>query len=151
MKIRLVVALVASSFASPILAQQTDQIDQQMAHQRNLLADPKELGEFGVLGIKEEEAFSKNDAAALAGLFTEDAVLVAPDGLFFGREAIENRYVKVFQRWPGTSFAGQRDQLNGVDNAVWSTGQWWSTHQGENGPVFVRGAGATCGRTSFSW
>ncbi|MBV8228113.1 MAG: hypothetical protein JO232_23310 [Verrucomicrobia bacterium] len=63
MKIRLVVALVASSFASPILAQQTDQIDEQMAHQRNLLADAKAPGEFGVLGIKEEEAFSKNDAA----------------------------------------------------------------------------------------
>jgi hypothetical protein len=36
MKIRLVVALVASRFASPILAQQTDKIDQQMAHQRRL-------------------------------------------------------------------------------------------------------------------
>jgi uncharacterized protein (TIGR02246 family) len=139
MKIRLVVALVASSFASPILAQQTDKIDQEMAHQRNLLADTKALGEFGALGIKEEEALSKNDAGALAALFTEDAVLVAPDGLFFGREAIENRYVKLFQRWPTTSFAGQRDQLNGIDNAVWSTGKWWSTHQGENGPVFVRG------------
>jgi uncharacterized protein (TIGR02246 family) len=139
MKIRLVVALVASSLASPILAQQTDKIDQQMAHQRNLLADAKALGEFGALGIKEEEAFRENDAGALAALFAEDGVLVAPDGLFFGREAIENRYVKVFQRWPSTSFAGQRDQLNGIDNAVWSTGEWWSTHQGKNGPVFVRG------------
>jgi ketosteroid isomerase-like protein len=38
--------------------------------------------------MKEEEAFNRNDAGAVAALFTEDAVLVAQEGLFFGREAI---------------------------------------------------------------
>jgi ketosteroid isomerase-like protein len=55
------------------------------------LGDAKALGEFAVLGMKEDEAFKKNDAGALAALFTEDAVLVAPDGMFYGRQAIEKR------------------------------------------------------------
>jgi hypothetical protein len=48
--------------------------------------------------MKEDEAFNKNDAAALAALFTEDAVYVVPEGLFCGRQAIEKRYADVFQR-----------------------------------------------------
>jgi ketosteroid isomerase-like protein len=31
-------------------------------------------------GMKADEAFNKNDAGAVAALFTEDAVLVASDG-----------------------------------------------------------------------
>jgi ketosteroid isomerase-like protein len=35
-------------------------------------------------GMKADEAFNKNDATAVAPLFTEDAVLVASDGMFYG-------------------------------------------------------------------
>jgi uncharacterized protein (TIGR02246 family) len=38
---------------------------------------------------KYDEAFNKNDAAAVVGLFTEDAVFVTPTGPVYGREAIE--------------------------------------------------------------
>jgi uncharacterized protein (TIGR02246 family) len=47
---------------------------------------------------KLDEAYNKNDAAAVAALFTEDAVLVAPDGRFSGRQDIEKRYADIFQR-----------------------------------------------------
>jgi len=47
---------------------------------------PKALDEFGVLATKQSEAFTNKDAAAVAALFTEDAVLVAPDGIFSGRQ-----------------------------------------------------------------
>ncbi len=40
----------------------------------------------------------QNDAAAMPAVFTEDAVQVAPEGLFSGRQAIEKRYGNVFQR-----------------------------------------------------
>ena len=125
MKIRSVVTLVgfAISFALPTFAQQRDTADPRTVQQRDLLGDPKALDEFGVL-LGEDEAFNKNDATAVAALFTEDAVLVAPDGIFYGRQAIEKRYADTFQQWPITTFIGQRAQLNAIDNAVWGAGQW---------------------------
>jgi uncharacterized protein (TIGR02246 family) len=141
MKIRLVVGLVglAISFALPTFAHQKETVDSQTVRQRDLLGDVKALEEFAALGMKEDEAYKKNDAVAVAALFTEDAVLVAPDGLFCGRQAIEKRYADMFQQSPITDFIGQREQLNAIDNAVWSAGEWWNTLQTQTGPVFARG------------
>ena len=61
----------------------------------------------------------------MAALFTEDGVLVASDGMFSGRQAIEKRYEGTFQRWPLTLFNDLRDcHLKTIDNAVWSFGEW---------------------------
>jgi hypothetical protein len=61
----------------------------------------KALDEFIALGIKEDEAFNRKDAGALPSLFTEDALLVAPYGIFtFG------------QKWHTINQIGQADQLN---------------------------------------
>ena len=141
MKVRALVILVgvATGFALAAFAQQKDTLKAPIARQRDLLTDVKALYEFGLLGTKEEEAFNKNDASALAALFTEDAVLVAPDGMFFGRQAIEKRYADMFLDSPITTFCGQHSQLNAIDNAVWSVGKFWSTHQSQAGPVFANG------------
>ena len=145
MKIRLLLALAgfAISFAVPTFAQQTNTADPQIAQQRDLRGDPNALGEFNALGLKVDEAFNKNDAVALAALFSEDAVLVAPDGMFFGREAIQKRYADSFDRWPVTTFSGQSSSLNAIDNAAWSTGKWWTTRQGQTGPMFENGFWST--------
>jgi len=45
--------------------------------------------------MKADEAFNKNDATAVAALFTEDAVLVASDGMFYGRQAIDKRLCSI--------------------------------------------------------
>jgi uncharacterized protein (TIGR02246 family) len=42
-----------------------------------------------MLSQKLDEAYNKNDAAAVAALFTQDALLVTPDGMFSGRQDIE--------------------------------------------------------------
>jgi ketosteroid isomerase-like protein len=143
MKIRLVVASLvglAIVLAVPTFAQQKDTADARIAQQHDLIGDPKALDEFGVLATKQEEAFTNKDAAAVAALFTEDAVLVAPDGIFSGKQAIEKRYEDTFQRWPFTQFNDPRDcHLKAIDNAVWSYGEWGGTLQGEAGPVFVKG------------
>jgi len=141
MKVHLLLALVglALGFAVPVVAQQKEAADSRIAQQRDLLGDVKALDEFGVLATKLDEAFKKNDADALAALFTEDGVLVTPEGIFFGQQAIEKRYLELFQRRPVTFSTGQRDQLNAIDNAAWSTGEWWSTLQSESGPEFERG------------
>ena len=72
--------------------------------QRDLLGVAKALDEFGELHQALDEAYNKNDAAAVAALFTKDALLVEPDGLFSGRQAIEKRYADTFQQSPIISF-----------------------------------------------
>jgi ketosteroid isomerase-like protein len=141
MKTRLVVPLVglAISFALSLFAQEKDRADPGIVQQRDLTGVPEALAEFRALWMKEDEAYKNNDASALAPLFTDDAVLVVPDGMFFGRLAIEKRYVEAFRQWPITTFGCDRYGLNAIDNAAWSVGEWWGTLQGETGPVLVRG------------
>jgi uncharacterized protein (TIGR02246 family) len=143
MKMRLLFALVgwAISFALPINAQQKDTADPKMVQQRDLLGVVSALDEFGALSQKLDEAYNKNDAAAVAALFTEDGLLVAPDGIFSGRQDIEKRYEDTLRRWPITDFNGRRERrhLHAIDNAVWSAGQWASTSQSQTGPVFAWG------------
>jgi uncharacterized protein (TIGR02246 family) len=126
-------------FAVPAFAQQNNTADSKIVEQRDLLGVPKAIDDFGALTLKLEEAYKKNDASEIAALFTEDGILVAPDGMFSGRQAIEKRYAVIFQQWPITTFSDQRYQLNAIDNAVWSVGEWWSTMQTEAGPKFEGG------------
>jgi uncharacterized protein (TIGR02246 family) len=130
MKIRSVMTLVglAISFAVPALA-----------FEGNLAGDLKALDEFTAFGRKYDQACNNSDAIALAALFTEDAVLVTPEGLFAGRQAIEKLYAEFFERWHPINYIGQADQLNAIDKGAWAVGKWWCTIQTQNGPVFVRG------------
>jgi hypothetical protein len=83
MKLRLLLALVGLvfSFALPTFAQQ----------KKNTSVSEQDRQQIEASIVKKlEEACNKNDAAAVAAVFTEDAVQVAPEGLFSGRQAIEN-------------------------------------------------------------
>src|ERR1700693_1378582 len=87
MKIRLVVALIglAISIALPALAE---------TNTPNL-----QLREKLIAAIKKHtDALDKNDAAAVAANFTEDAVSVEQDGPTFGRDAIEKLWADRFQK-----------------------------------------------------
>jgi nuclear transport factor 2 (NTF2) superfamily protein len=77
MKVRFLLAIMglAISFAAPAFAQQKDTVDPQVAEQ------------LSALSKKTDEAFNSGDAAALAPLYTEDAVLVNDTGPIYGREA----------------------------------------------------------------
>ena len=143
MKTRLLGALVglAITFILPAFSQQKDTADTRVVQQRDLLGVPKAIDEFGELHQALDEAYNKNDAAAVAAFFTEDALLVEPDGMFSGRQNIERRYAETFQRSPIISFNSSfaRDYLNAIDNAVWRAGQWTSTFQSQTGSVFALG------------
>ena len=147
MKMRFLCALVGLviGFAVPAFAQQKDTVDPRISQQRDLLGIPDALAVFGELSGKLDDAYNNKDAEAAAALFTEDAVLVTPDGVVFGRQAIEKRYADTFQRWPITDFLSRRDRLrlNAIDNAVWSVGEWWGTLQSQTGPVFAWGYWST--------
>jgi hypothetical protein len=92
-------------FALPAFAQNTAD-SKIIVQQRDLLRVAKAIDDFGAVSLELEEAFKKNDASAIAALFTEDGILVASDGMFTGRQAIEKRYADIFQRWPITTFSG---------------------------------------------
>ena len=147
MKIRFLLVLVglAMSFALPTFAEQNDTAGPRIVQQRDLLGIPDALAVFGELSGKLDDAYNNKDAEAAAALFTEDAVLVTPDGMVFGRQAIEKRYADTFQRWPITDFLGRRDRLrlNAIDNAVWSVGEWSGTLQTQTGPLLVWGYWST--------
>src|SRR6476469_4955792 len=88
MKIRSIVTLfgLAICFTLPAFAQTANRPDPQ-------------LRERLISRIKSHtEALEKNDAAAVAANFTEDAVNVEQDGPLFGREAIEKLWADRFQK-----------------------------------------------------
>jgi hypothetical protein len=107
MKIRLLVALagLAISFALPTFAQQKDTVD------------PKIDQQIRALAMKYVEAFNRNDAAALAALYSEDAVWRTPQGTFSGRKAIEKHYADYqFHTWHSDKQVLKVDRVIAVGN-----------------------------------
>jgi hypothetical protein len=116
MKIRLAVALVVLGigFALPTFAQQTNTPDPQLRQQ--LLS----------LATKFDDAYDNNDPAALAALFTEDAVLVEQSGPVYGREAIEKHYADLFQKVHFSNWLTTYDEysphiIGTAGNEMWKT------------------------------
>jgi uncharacterized protein (TIGR02246 family) len=135
MKMPLVVAFVglAISFALPAFAQQTNTPDPQL--RQRLVALIK----------KYDEVFNKNDAAALAAFFTQDAVFVTETGPIYGREAIVKHFADLFQNVHFSNHVGKPDQysphiIGTVGNEMWATGEWSTTIKGQNfGPTQING------------
>ena len=135
MKIRLALALVglAISFAVPAFAQQKDTVD------------PQTIEQIDALAKKFDEAFDNGDAAALASLFTDDAVFVTPGGMMYGREAIEKYWVETFQQGHFSNHLNKADQysphlIGTTGNEVWRTGEWSFALQGKSGdPINLKG------------
>ena len=108
-------------------------------------ADPQITEQLKAFSKKVDEAWNNNDAAALAALFTEDAVLVEDTGPIYGREAIEKHYVDVFQKLHFSNHLDKADQnsphiIGTTGNEAWSNGEWTLTLKGKNfGPVEAKG------------
>ncbi|HET9524175.1 MAG TPA: nuclear transport factor 2 family protein [Terrimicrobiaceae bacterium] len=134
MRIRFLLTLVGltSGVALQGIAQWKDTADPEAARQLVSFYD-------SALSMKYEKAFNEKNAEALASLFTESALLVAPEGLFSGRAAIEKRYAGVFQRSNLTDFFGMRSQLNAIGDELCAVGSWRSLLQTERGPLQVGG------------
>lgn len=132
MKRRLLLALVglAINFALPTFAQQKDTIASQIDEQ---------------VTKKFDEAFNNGDAAALAALFTQDAVWVTPQGPVVGREAIQQRFAGLFQQGHYSNHLNQDDPgcphlIGTAGNEVWRTGEWSFSLQGKSGgPIQLKG------------
>ena len=135
MKIRLLLTLagLAISFALPTFAQQKEAVD------------PKIVEQFFAGGKKYAEAVNNNDAAAVAALYTEDAVFLTPQGPIYGRKAIEKFFADDFQKWHHSNFIVNADQysphiIGTSGNEAWSNGKWSQTIKGQNfGPIQLNG------------
>jgi hypothetical protein len=68
--------------------------------------------------VKYDEALNKNDPAALATLFTKNAVLVTPQGTIYGRKAIEKYSADNYLRWHCNNLVHAVDRLIAVRNDV---------------------------------
>ena len=102
MRTRLLFALVglAISFALPTFAQRTNTSDQQLREQ------------LVPLDKKIADAWKNNDAAALAALFTKDAVLVTNTGPIYGPDAIEKMYADLFKQVHFSNHIAKPDQYS---------------------------------------
>ena len=68
---------------------------------------------------KFEDAYNKNDASAVAALFTDDAVLVTPHGTFNGRKAIEEKYEEEdFRAYHGSNMISTTERATAVGKRI---------------------------------
>jgi len=147
MKIRLLLALIglaigfilptfalagfAIGLILPTFAQEKDTVDPRVAEQVRALA------------AKYDEAFNRNDAVAVAALYTEDAVFETPSGAFHGREAIEEENAKhYFEQDHSKNLVTVVDEVVAVGNEVRSTGTWSNTFE-EGATIHANG--------TYSW
>src|ERR1700727_341665 len=100
MKIRQLFAILglAFTFTAPVFAQQKDTVDTKTAEQ------------LSALSKKTDELYNNGDAAALAALYTEDALLLTNTGPIYGREAIEKHFSDLFQKVHFSNHLDERDQ-----------------------------------------
>jgi uncharacterized protein (TIGR02246 family) len=113
---------LAISFALPTYAQQKEVADPQTT--QNIAATLKAFS----------EAHMNNDAAAIAALFTRDAVFVTPEGPIIGRQALQKYHIELYQGWHSKNFIvkvdGDAPHLIGTaGNELWATGEWSDTGQ----------------------
>jgi uncharacterized protein (TIGR02246 family) len=108
------------------------------AQQKDIVADPQIIQKIHAVGKAYHEGENNNDPAAIAALFTEDAVFVTNTGPVNGRQAIEKWYKDPFKGWHPkshlTKFDGNAPRLiDTTDNALWATGEWSDTGQSQTG------------------
>jgi hypothetical protein len=136
MKMRLLVTLAgfAIGFVLPVLAQEQNMVDPEVRQQIE-----------AVLKMR-EEAINKNDAAAVAALYTQYAASIrsweSEGGLASGQQAIEKRYATELASSPGelvNSTSISRRLKSKQRFGSWAT--FWSSNQTADVSLFAGEAG----------
>jgi ketosteroid isomerase-like protein len=132
MRLLVTLAGLAIGFAGPALAQEQDTVDPQVRQEIETA-----LKNF-------DEAFNKHDAAAIADLFTLDAVQMldwGEGGTFSGQQVIEKNYAVDFASSP-PQFVEKLIQVSTIGDKIsaisqWSQGKW----KGYHARIYVRETG----------
>jgi uncharacterized protein (TIGR02246 family) len=112
--------------------------------QQKETVDPKIIDQVNAIAEKYDKAVNNNDAAAVAALYTEDAVYVSDSGPIYGRQAIEKWYADVFKTWHPKNRVSKIDPnsprfIATADNVA-SNGEWSETVQLPTGePIQIKG------------
>jgi ketosteroid isomerase-like protein len=114
MKMRLLGALagLAIGLAAPAIAQEKE------------VTDPETRRLLNRIDRKFDEACNRSDAAAVAALFTQDAVDVTPTGVFSGQPAIEKYFAGIFQKWHITGHKNKLDHVYELGSHLCAIGEW---------------------------
>jgi uncharacterized protein (TIGR02246 family) len=123
---------LAIGFALPTFGQQTNNPDLKLRE--------RVVSRFKAL----TDALDKNDAAAMAACFTEDAALITHYGRLGGRQAIEQWYAELFKEVQSSNNLITVDEdsphaLGTAGNELWATGKWSQTLKGQTGSTEVKG------------
>jgi uncharacterized protein (TIGR02246 family) len=84
-----------------------------------------------------DTAANRKDAAAVAALYTEDAVRVTPRGISYGRAAIEKDLIETFK--VTSNIADKVEKVQVVGEVVLVTATWSATLQSKDGPIQAKG------------
>jgi uncharacterized protein (TIGR02246 family) len=115
-------------------------------------ADAQTAQEMRAWTEKHAEMYNKHDAKGYASFFTEDAVQVTPEGMIYGRQAIEKKYANDFQQWNPTNYVVKVHQVNAIGDDVWKIGEWSCTLQTPDGPFPINGYfGSILVRVDDTW
>jgi uncharacterized protein (TIGR02246 family) len=86
------------------------------------------------------DTYNQHDPAALAALYTADAVLVGPSGTpVTGRNAIEASLTTMFKQMGSPTLAANATEIHALGGDAWAVGQSTIKNSGQTGPAEVRG------------
>ena len=120
MKMRLMVAIIglANGFVPPSSAQQENTVD------------PQTVVNIRALASKYDAAFNRDDAPAVATLYTEDVDFKTPNGTFKGRQAVEELFAKhYFDESHSRNAVTKVNEVVADGNEVRATGRWSDTFE----------------------
>jgi uncharacterized protein (TIGR02246 family) len=118
----MVVAAWTISLAIPAVAQETIKCD-----------GPEDAcGHESEIAGKFSAAFNKNDAAALASLYTQDAVIVGEGPILRGRDVIEGDFRELFKGHGWSNHVAKVVEIHVVGDLAWRIGQYSVVGPGPN-------------------
>jgi uncharacterized protein (TIGR02246 family) len=128
MKIRLVLALagLAISFGLPTFAQEQNTVDPELRQQIEAVI------------VKFDEAFNRRDAAAIAALYTQDAVeMNSAYGVVSGRQAIGEKYA--VQLATSAQISEKVVDVRAIGNDICAIAEWTIlSEKGYAATIYVR-------------
>ena len=131
MRLLLALAGLAVGFAVPVLAQEQNAVDPQVRQ------------EIEAVQMNFDEAFNKHDAAAIAALFTPDAVDVwdwEAGRTVSGQQAIEKRYAVELAAGM-TNHGSKLVQVSAIGNRISAISEWsFGVMTGYHLRIYVRDA-----------
>jgi len=121
---------LAIGFAVPAFAQEKAATPAVPNPFQPIPAGPALVQQLEAINDRFDEASNKHDAAAVAALYTANATLVTPLGIFSDRNAIEKYFTDVFQRYNPSDHSTKINYVYAFGGDLCAIGGWTLTVNG---------------------